>query len=155
MAESASTFIDYRRASGSLTDGEEIDVSERLTYKGMMLEGVPNAALAIGYTNASWTLKSDLAARYVCRLLRYMDRRGYAVCLPKPPAEPFERQPMLDFSSGYVKRAEGSLPKQAAMGPWRVHQNYIRDLALFRRGPLEDEGIRFSRKQPARVRTAA
>ena len=117
--------------------------AERLSYKGLMLTGVPNMVVVFGYTNASWTLKSDLAARYVCRLLRYMDRRGYAVCLPKPPAEPFERQPMLDFSSGYVKRAEGSLPKQAAMGPWRVHQNYIRDLVALRFGRIDDEAMDF------------
>ena len=124
-------------------DGVPVNPAERLSYKGLMLTGVPNMVVVFGYTNASWTLKSDLAARYVCRLLRYMDRRGYAVCLPQPPAEPFERQPMLDFSSGYVKRAEGSLPKQAAMGPWRVHQNYIRDLVALRFGRIDDEAMDF------------
>jgi len=124
-------------------DGEPVNPAERLSYQGVMLTGVPNMAVVFGYTNASWTLKSDLAARYVCRLLRHMDRRGYAVCTPQPPPEPFERLPMLDFSSGYVKRAEGSLPKQAAKGPWKVHQNYLRDLVALRLGRIDSRAMAF------------
>lgn len=126
-------------------DGQPVNPAERLSYKGVMLTGVPNMAVVFGYTNASWTLKSDLAARYICRLLHHMDRRGYAVCVPQPPAEPFERMPMLDFSSGYIQRAEGSLPKQAAKPPWRVHQNYLRDLAALRFGRVDDEAMEFRR----------
>ena len=126
-------------------DGEPVNPAERLSYKGLMLTGVPNMTVVFGYTNASWTLKSDLAARYVCRLLRHMDRHGHAVCQPQPPPEPFERLPMLDFSSGYVQRAEGSLPKQASRAPWRVHQNYVRDLVALRFGRVDDPAMAFRR----------
>lgn len=81
-------------------DGEEVDASARVAYKGMMLSGVPNLAFTIGYTNASWTLKGDLVAGYVCRLLLYMDRCGYAVCTPKAPDASLPTRPLLDLTSG-------------------------------------------------------
>jgi monooxygenase len=124
-------------------DGERVNVAERLSYKGMMLSDVPNLAVIFGYTNASWTLKSDLIARYVCRLLNHMERRGWRVCVPRPPDGAIERLPMLDFSSGYVRRAEPSLPKQGPNAPWRVHQNYLRDLVAMRFRPLDDEAMEF------------
>ena len=126
-------------------DGEPVNVAERLSYKGMMLSDVPNMAVVFGYTNASWTLKCDLTSRYVCRLLRHMDRHGYAVCAPRLPAGEVDRQPMLDFSSGYVRRAEPFLPKQGPRPPWRVHQNYIKDLAALRFGTVTDGVMEFRR----------
>ncbi|MDP8994579.1 MAG: NAD(P)/FAD-dependent oxidoreductase [Pseudomonadota bacterium] len=129
-------------------DGEPAKPAERLVYKGMMLSDVPNHALAFGYTNASWTLKCDLTARYVCRLLRHMDRQGWDVCVPRLPANGVERQPMLDFSSGYVARAEPFLPKQGAQAPWRVHQNYLKDLGALRFGGIVDGTMEFRRSSP-------
>src|SRR6478735_156722 len=114
-------------------DGEPVDVGKTLTYKGMMLDGVPNFALTIGYTNASWTLKADLVAGYVCRLLRHMDRHGYRVCTPLEPPTP-QRVPIIDLTSGYVLRSVDALPKQGPKAPWRLHQNYPRDVLLMRHG---------------------
>jgi monooxygenase len=124
-------------------DGERVNVAERLSYKGMMLSDVPNLAVIFGYTNASWTLKSDLIARYVCRLLNRMERRGWRICVPRPPGGAIDRLPMLDFSSGYVRRAEPSLPRQGPNAPWRVHQNYLRDLVAMRFRPLNDDAMEF------------
>ena len=124
-------------------DGARVDVADRLSYKGMMLSDVPNLALSFGYTNASWTLKCDLTSRYVCRLLNHMDRRGHRICVAEPGADPVERRPMLEFSSGYVRRAEGSLPSQGARAPWRVHQNYLKDLLAMRFRPVADSAMAF------------
>ena len=143
-------------AMGGMTlrvDGEPVDVSETVSYKGMMLSGVPNFSMVIGYTNASWTLKADLVNRYVCRLLQHMDRRGLAVATPLAPPEGADL-PFLDLAAGYVQRSLAQLPKQGSRTPWRLHQNYIRDVRLMRRGPLEDEGIAFS-AAPARTERAA
>ena len=125
-------------------DGERVEPGERLAWKGMMLSGVPNAALAFGYTNASWTLKCDLTARWAARLLDHMDKHGYRICVPRLPEGEVERQPLLDFSSGYVRRAEAILPKQGARAPWRVHQNYVRDVAAMRWRRVDDEGLHFA-----------
>jgi monooxygenase len=131
-------------------DGRDIDLAQTVAYKGMMLSGVPNFALAVGYTNASWTLKCDLVCEYVCRLLNHLDRRGYQACTPVAP--PSARLvPLLDLKSGYVLRVLARLPKQGPAAPWRLYQNYPRDLLLMRRGRLEDAGVRFTRA-PAQVR---
>jgi monooxygenase len=133
-------------------DGKPLNLPETVGYKGMMLAGVPNLAMALGYTNASWTLKCDLVAQYVCRLLNHMDQRGYQQCTPRAPdpSEPLE--PFLDLKSGYVTRAVDALPKQGARSPWRLHQNYMRDIRMFRYGPLEDEAMDFSRAPAAEGR---
>ncbi len=122
-------------------DGATAEPSKLLIYKGMMLSGVPNLFIAFGYTNASWTLRSDLTARSVCRLLNRMKRDGQDVCAPR--ADPaVERRPVMELKSGYVKRAEALLPKQGDRDPWRVPQNYVHDAAAmtFRR---IDEGLEF------------
>jgi monooxygenase len=129
-------------------DGERVNVAEKLSYKGMMLSDVPNLALSFGYTNASWTLKCDLTSRYVCRLISHMESRSHDFCVPRLRAGDIQRHPMLDFSSGYVKRAEGSLPKQGPKPPWRVHQNYVRDLAALRFRPVTDEVMEFRKACP-------
>jgi monooxygenase len=126
-------------------DDRPIDISETVGYKGMMLSGVPNLAVALGYTNASWTLKCDLCSTYVCRLLGYMDEHGYDQCTPLEPDPSVPREPFIDFNSGYVMRSIHKFPKQGPRAPWRLYQNYPRDVMLLRRGPLLDEGIRFSR----------
>jgi cation diffusion facilitator CzcD-associated flavoprotein CzcO len=129
-------------------DGKPVELSETVSYKGMMISGVPNLAMVIGYTNASWTLKADLVNRYVCRLLDHMDANGYAVATPVAPPEG-ATLPFLDLASGYVQRSLAQLPKQGSRTPWRLHQNYLRDVRMMRRGPLEDQGITFTRRQPA------
>ncbi len=132
---------------GGLTiavDGQEIELSETVGYKGIMFSGVPNLAVALGYTNASWTLKCDLTCEYVCRLLRHMDERGYRQCTPRGPDPSLPTQPFIDLASGYVLRSVDRFPKQGSRTPWRLHQNYARDILMLRRGALEDEGMEFS-----------
>ncbi len=134
-------------------DGRPIDVSEAVTYKSVMICGVPNLAFTFGYTNASWTLKSDLAATYVCRLLKRMDERGFVSCTPVEPGPLVPTAPYLDLSSGYVRRSEGTpgaFPKQGTRAPWRVRHNYPLDILMFRYGTVED-GVEFSRLAPERV----
>jgi hypothetical protein len=100
--------------------------------------------MVIGYTNASWTLKADLVNRYVCRLLNHLDAEGYVSATPVAPPEGADL-PFLDLTSGYVQRSLAALPRQGRRTPWRLHQNYIRDVRLMRRGSLEDEGMTFQR----------
>jgi cation diffusion facilitator CzcD-associated flavoprotein CzcO len=124
-------------------DGRAIVPSELLTYKAMMFSDVPNLALSFGYTNASWTLKSDLTGEFVCRLLRHMRRGGYRRCVPRPP-ETLEEVPFLDFTSGYVQRAVASMPRQGARRPWKLAQNYLFDILEIRHGRIDDGVMEFS-----------
>jgi monooxygenase len=129
----------------SLTvDGEPVELGETLAYKGMMLSGVPNFALTVGYTNASWTLKSDLVARYVCRLLNHLAANGLHIATPAPPPGTSATVPLVDLRSGYVLRSLDKLPKQGPAAPWRLYQNYPRDVLLMRYGPVDDDMV-FSR----------
>ncbi len=128
-------------------DGSAVDLGSTVAYKGMMLCGVPNFALTLGYTNASWTLRADLVAEYVCRLLGHMDERRFAVCTPRAPDPSAPTEPIMGLKAGYVLRALDQLPKQLARTPWHMHQNYLRDMQLLRRGPIDDavefrDGIR-------------
>ncbi|MGH7820013.1 MAG: FAD-containing monooxygenase EthA, partial [Candidatus Binatia bacterium] len=127
-----------------LVDGEKIDPSDAVTYKGMMLSDVPNLAFSIGYTNASWTLKSDLACQYVCRLLDHMAKHGHRVCCARNVDPTLEREPLIDFSSGYVLRSVRELPKQGSRSPWKLHQNYLLDRLALGYGPVADEAMQFS-----------
>ena len=126
-----------------LVDGTPVELSKTLVYKGMMFSDVPNLAFAIGYTNASWTLKCDLTSEYVCRLLNRMDRKGYRVCTPRLNDPDVDEEPVIDFTSGYVVRALPMLPHQGSKKPWRLHQNYIKDLSMLRYGRLEDGTMEF------------
>ncbi|HVX75757.1 MAG TPA: NAD(P)/FAD-dependent oxidoreductase, partial [Bradyrhizobium sp.] len=125
-------------------DSRRIDFARALTYKGMMYSDVPNLASALGYTNASWTLKCDLTCEYVCRLLNYMDRRGYKQCVPHNVDPAIAELPSLDFTSGYVQRAIATLPKQGSKRPWRLYQNYALDIVSLRYGRIEDGVLRYS-----------
>jgi monooxygenase len=118
-------------------DGRPVELRDTLTYKGLMLSDVPNLAIALGYTNASWTLKCELICEYVCRLLRHMDAHGYRQATPRPRAAG-ATQPLLDLSSGYVQRSIAAFPRQGSEAPWLVHQNYLRDIRLLRHGPVDD-----------------
>jgi monooxygenase len=129
-------------------DGARVEVARAMTYKGAMLSGVPNMAYTFGYTNASWTLKADLTANYVCRLLRHMDSHGYAIAVARRDPTLGE-QPFLDFTSGYVVRSLEILPKQGAERPWKVYQNYILDALALRWGRIDDGVLEFERA-PAR-----
>ncbi|GAA0365497.1 flavin-containing monooxygenase [Micromonospora gifhornensis] len=129
-------------------DGVDVDVAQTVAYKGTLLSGVPNFALAFGYTNASWTLRTDLVAEYVCRLLRHLDRTGTQVITPLAPPDD-RRAPLVGLTSGYVRRGVDRLPRQGHRAPWRVRQNYLRDLLLLRFGRLTDPGVRFSRADSA------
>jgi monooxygenase len=129
-------------------DGEPVDFSKTIAYKGMMICGVPNFAMALGYTNASWTLKCDLIAHYVCRLLNHMAEHRHEIATPQPPEPSLPTEPFIDFNSGYVLRSIEKLPKQGATSPWRLHQNWFRDVRLLKRGPVDDS-MEFSQAVPA------
>ena len=126
-------------------DGVAVDVASRLTYKGMMLEGVPNCALAIGYTNASWTLKCDLTCDYVMRLLNHMRDTGLSQCTPTNTDPSITPQPLLGLSSGYVQRSADRFPQQGSRFPWQVHQSYLRDYRALKLRGIEDGAMVFSR----------
>ncbi len=125
-------------------DGRPVNPADLLVYKGMMFSGLPNLANTFGYTNASWTLKADLTARYFCRLLRRMDRHGHTVFTPTRGVD-VAPEPFLDFTSGYVQRAAALLPKQGDRRPWRLHQNYVLDLLALRCGKVADGVMAFAR----------
>jgi monooxygenase len=127
-------------------DGVPVKASEKMLYKGAMFSDVPNLAFSFGYTNASWTLRCDLTARFVCRLLNYMDRKNVPICVPHLSDPSVVPEPLLAFSSGYVHRASGTLPRQGSKTPWRVHQNYILDLAAFAFGSVNDGTMAFHKK---------
>ena len=126
-------------------DGNEIRLPQTISYKGMMLSDVPNLAVALGYTNASWTLKCDLTCEYVCRLLRHMDAHGYRRCTPRNHDPFLTTEPFIDFSSGYVLRAIDSFPRQGSRRPWRLYQNYLLDILALRRSAIEDGTLEFAR----------
>ncbi|HET8981028.1 MAG TPA: NAD(P)/FAD-dependent oxidoreductase [Solirubrobacteraceae bacterium] len=128
-----------------VVDGRDVHLPERMAYKGMMLSGVPNMAFAIGYTNASWTLKADLTAQFVCRLLTHMRDPARRVCMPVADDPAVAREPLINLASGYVLRSVKDFPAQGSRRPWRVHQNYALDLLDLRWGELEDGVLRFSR----------
>jgi cation diffusion facilitator CzcD-associated flavoprotein CzcO len=132
-----------------VVDGLKVAPSQTTSYKGMMFSDVPNLASTFGYTNASWTLKADLTAEYICRLLNHMDRTGTRICTPRLTDADMEIEPWLDFSSGYVQRALTILPKQGSKTPWKVHQNYALDLVALRYGAVDDGVMEFSKSRAA------
>jgi cation diffusion facilitator CzcD-associated flavoprotein CzcO len=139
-----------------VVDGRQIDLPQTTSYKGMMFSEVPNLASTFGYTNASWTLKADLTAEYICRLLKHMDRTGTRICTPHLTDANLEVEPWLDFSSGYVQRALEVLPRQGAKKPWKVHQNYALDMMALRFGAVEDGVMAFSKPRvEAKAKAAA
>jgi cyclohexanone monooxygenase len=126
-------------------DGKPYVASEAMAYKGMMLSDMPNSVMTFGYTNASWTLKADLTAAWVCRLLNYMDRKGQAIAVVRREAG-VATEPFLSFTSGYVQRAASLLPKQGSRRPWQVYQNYFQDMFTIRFGRIADGVMRFGQK---------
>jgi hypothetical protein len=125
-------------------DGVPANIARTLSYKGLMYSDIPNLASTFGYINASWTLKADLIAEYVCRLLNYMDEQGYDICAPRRRDSSIVEEPALNFTSGYIKRASNILPKQGSRKPWRLRQNYALDLLDLRFGKIDDGTLEFS-----------
>lgn len=126
-------------------NGEPIDLTKTMTYKGLMLSGVPNMAITFGYTNASWTLKADLVSEFICRLLNYMDDNGFDRVEAQHPGDSVEEKPFMDFSPGYFRRAMDTLPKSGSEAPWRLKQNYFIDLRTIRYGKVDEESLRFTK----------
>ena len=151
----SATGLDLQVLSGLdvVVDGASVKFGETFSYKGMMYSGVPNLSSTFGYTNASWTLKADLTAEYLCRLLNHMKHGGYSECRPVNVDPELKGLPWLDFSSGYVQRAMDRFPKQGDKAPWKVHQNYALDVLAFRYGKLEDGVMSF--RKPAKAAAVA
>ena len=126
-----------------IVDGEPVNAADRIGYKAMMLDGVPNMAFAVGYTNASWTLKCDLTCGYVCRLLNHMHEHGYQQCMPRSRDGSVAAEPFIDFSSSYVLRSIDQFPKQGSRAPWRLYQNYALDIMTLKFGAIEDGALLF------------
>jgi cation diffusion facilitator CzcD-associated flavoprotein CzcO len=135
-------------------DERDVDLRETLAYRGAMISGVPNMAFAFGYINQSWTLGADLAAQHVCRLLNHMDERRYEQCTPRNVSHAAGSTPLMELSSGYVRRGVDLFPRQAAGDPWYRTQNYARDRRMVLRSPLENPALEFARR-PVRQRVAS
>ena len=136
-------------------DGAPVALGERMNYRGVMVEGVPNLAAVFGYTNASWTLKADLTSAWVCRLLGYMDAKGLASATPVNHDPDIAPEPFLSFTSGYVQRAVDLFPKQGSKAPWRLHQNYVLDIVTLKNAKLDDGVLRFAKAGAAPPPVAA
>jgi monooxygenase len=124
-------------------DGRHVDPADTLNYKGTMFGGIPNLASTFGYTNASWTLKAELTCDYVCRVLNHMEQKGYRVCVPQNDDPTVKPEPWLNLSSGYIQRVADKMPKQGSKTPWKLHQNYVKDILSLKFGSLDDGVIRF------------
>ena len=135
-------------------DGRRVELGNSLAYKGVMLSDVPNAASVFGYINASWTLKADLICAYVCRLLNLMDRKGARQVIPRNRNEAAVAPFVQKFSSGYVQRAIANWPKQGAKAPWRVYQNYLRDVFSLKWSSVDDPALEFSNPSEATLKPA-
>lgn len=135
-------------------DGAPVDLPEHTMYKAMMLDRVPNFAIAIGYTNASFTLKCDLTNQYVCRLLNHLDETGRDYCVAHEPETSLERLPAIDLTSNFIRRSIDAFPRQGAEAPWRLRQNYPRDIRELLHTPVEDGVLEFRRRASTSVPTA-
>jgi cation diffusion facilitator CzcD-associated flavoprotein CzcO len=131
-----------------VVDGKPVDLPSTMAYKGIMLSDVPNLWVAIGYTNASWTLKVDLTYEYMWRLIKHLDATGMRQCTPRRD-DSVEELPFLDFNSGYVLRSVDKFPKRGASRPWRLAMNYAIDLLELRFAPIEDSAMEFGNPEPA------
>jgi hypothetical protein len=135
-------------------DGRPVDYAETVVYRGCMVSGIPNFAMAIGYTNSSWTLKVGLLCEWFCKLLAHLEERGLDTAVPI--AEPgMKTRPVLDFGAGYVQRSLAALPKQGPAAPWLMSKTYQDDVKLLRRGPVVDELLRVSGPADRAARAAA
>ena len=124
-------------------DHIKVVANERLTYKGMMLSGVPNFAMSFGYVNASWTLRADLTCEYVCRLINLMDKKGVKCCEPIDDKSAYGDDQLIDFTSGYFERGLNQMPKQGNKSPWKNYQNYLKDIFAVRLFSIKDSNLNF------------
>jgi monooxygenase len=125
-------------------DGVPVDLAKTLNYKGLMFSDVPNLASSFGYTNASWTLRCDLTCEYVCRLLNHMKKHGLRQCTPRNTDASVTEQPWVDFSSSYFARSLHLFPKQGSKAPWKLHQNYPKNIRQLRYGKVDDGVMQFA-----------
>ena len=125
-------------------DGETLDPSTKLYYKGAMVEDVPNVAMVFGYTNSSWTLKADLICEYFCKVINHMDEHGWQVATPRNHDPDMPKEPFLNMSSGYIQRALHMVPQQGGEKPWKLYQNFIKDFAQFKFTRVDDKALVFS-----------
>jgi cyclohexanone monooxygenase len=131
-------------------DGKPLDTSKHMLYQGVMVSDVPNMAMIIGYINASWTLKVDIAAEYICRLLNYMDQKQWAEVIPQGDAtELMDDTVMGSLSSGYIARAANVMPKQGKHAPWKVSNNYLADRKTLKSASFEDGVLKFAKRDAA------
>lgn len=139
------TGLDLQMLGGAkiFIDEVPVEVNERMMYKGLMLEGVPNFAIVFGYTNSSWTLKADIASEFVCRLLAYMDKHKANKVVPMDDEKCGTEMNFLNLRSGYIQRANDRLPRQGRKAPWQNLNNYLHDLPALRYGSLQDNVLRF------------
>jgi cation diffusion facilitator CzcD-associated flavoprotein CzcO len=140
------TGLDIQMLGGiqPTVDGQGVVLKEKVIYKNVMVEGMPNAAMIFGYTNISWTLKADIASEYLCRLINHMDRKGYQVVVPRDTENSLGNDTILgSLDAGYIKRAEDRLPRQGTHGPWKASQNYLKDVKILRFEPIEDGYLEF------------
>ena len=135
-------------------DGTRIEAAKTLSYKGVMISGVPNLAGVFGYINASWTLKADLICGYVCRLLNYMDRKHVRQVTPDARGENGVAPFVENFNPGYITRALAEWPKQGSKAPWRVYQNYFRDMISMKWSRIDDGALQFSNPVESSTRPA-
>lgn len=126
-------------------DGETREPQGVLTYKAVLVQDAPNLAAVFGYTNAPWTLKADLAAEYICRLINHMDKNGYSNVRPRATEDcAITEESVMDaLNSGYVKRGAHNLPRQGTKLPWRVMNHYKSDKKMMLKDPIEDEYLEF------------
>jgi cation diffusion facilitator CzcD-associated flavoprotein CzcO len=136
-------------------DGDEVRYADRLVYKGMMLEGVPNLGVVVGYTNASWTLKADLTCDYVTRILNHLRATGLRQATPENRDESLDELPLLGLASGYISRSEDHFPKQGSKFPWQVHQSYLADYRAMKNTRVDQDAVVFSNPRPRAALVAA
>ncbi|RKP47142.1 flavin-containing monooxygenase [Pararobbsia silviterrae] len=136
-------------------DGRSHRVGHSMTYKSVLMQDVPNMANVFGYTNAPWTLKVDLAAGYICRLLEHMEHHGYTTVTPRAAADDMLDETIMDsLQSGYVKRGRDGLPRQGHALPWRVMHDFVTDSDMLTRHLIEDDALEFTRARAARTSSA-
>ena len=144
----AATGLDIQMLGGMelSVDGEARKLNDQMTYKGVLVENIPNLAWVFGYTNAPWTLKSDIAGLYLCRLFKHMDDNGHTVATPLDIEDSAMDVGMLDqLQSGYVQRAKDTLPRQGTTYPWKVLMHYGKDSKMLLQDPVEDNLLQFDK----------